>query len=177
VKLSCAFALVCGACTTANPFQVTSRFVKTDAAFAPAMAPDFPDLLADESEVAMAMPFRSVGVLEVRGKASEKLERFIDRALTAGADLGCEVIVQRDLFELGSREWIPGYLGPQWRGNNIAAWQFLCGVSGVTEEEAKTTRRTAVLAAAKMRDDELGELCTARVPTGSHIRKSKVCGR
>jgi CxxC motif-containing protein (DUF1111 family) len=152
VKLICVFGLLCATCTTVGPVEMTHRFVKTDDAFAPSTAGDFPDLLADEREIAKAAPFKSVGVLEVRGRVTEGRQRFLDHALNAGADLGCDVIVQRDHFQRGRRDWIRG---ARWRGDEIATWQFLCGVSGVTEQEAKSTRRTAVLTAARMRDEEL----------------------
>jgi hypothetical protein len=60
--------------------------------------------------------------------------------------------------------------------NNMATWQFLCGVGGATDEQAVSTFRQADALAVKMRVAVIGfEPCAPFVPLGSHIRKTNVC--
>jgi hypothetical protein len=60
--------------------------------------------------------------------------------------------------------------------NNMATWQFLCGVGGATQEQADLTFKKADALAVKMRVAALGfEPCAPYTPLGSHIRKTRLC--
>ena len=60
--------------------------------------------------------------------------------------------------------------------NNMAIWQFLCGVGGATQEQAEVTFKKADALAVKMRVAALGfEPCAPYTPLGSHVRKTRVC--
>jgi hypothetical protein len=60
--------------------------------------------------------------------------------------------------------------------NNMAIWQFLCGVGGATQEQAEATFKKADALAVKMRVAVLGfEPCAPYTPLGSHVRKVRVC--
>jgi hypothetical protein len=60
--------------------------------------------------------------------------------------------------------------------NDLATWQFLCGVGGATQEQAEVTFKKADALAVRMRVAVLGfEPCAPFTPLGSHIRKTRVC--
>jgi hypothetical protein len=60
--------------------------------------------------------------------------------------------------------------------NDLATWQFLCGVGGATDDQAEVTFKKADELAVKMRVAALGfEPCAPFTPLGSHIRKTRVC--
>jgi hypothetical protein len=60
-------------------------------------------VLLDDKELAKAPPFKAVGVLQVEGKETKKLTAFYDAAVAAGQAAGCDVLYQRDAFEIGTR--------------------------------------------------------------------------
>ena len=60
--------------------------------------------------------------------------------------------------------------------NNMAIWQFLCGVGGATQDQAEASFKKADALAVKMRLAALGfEPCAPYTPLGSHIRKVRLC--
>jgi hypothetical protein len=83
---------------------------------------------------------------------------FHDVAIEAGRAAGCDVLYQRDAFELGtrvSRSRVPGAAdgsigrfiassGRDWQRTDELVWQFLCGMTGV--EQGDAVRRATVLA-------------------------------
>jgi hypothetical protein len=155
----------------------TYRFVQTDQSFQIAPRDELTQVLVDEQEVVQAPPFKLVGVLEVEGKEMEHLAVFVKRVAQAGAKVGCDVVVQRDAFEGGTRVRRLDGAGRDWRRNDRAIWQFLCGVNGATAAEQLTSMRLATATAVKMRADELGsfEPCAPYTPLGSRVRKTRVC--
>jgi hypothetical protein len=181
--------VVCGAaaCCAATGCAGASshRFVRSDEGFQPAPRAAPPTLLADQREVDAAPPFKFVGVIELEGNANETVDAFLARLSDTGARLGCEYVVQRDLFGLGQQvalrqppktkfgpDWLPMRL---WAPNEQAKWQFFCGVGRVSPTEAWESRDLATATAARMRTAELGEGCQPYTPTGSHIRINRVC--
>jgi hypothetical protein len=200
MKRLVAACLLLGGCAT----QVRQeRFVKLDQEFRANARVDPPRVFVDEVEMArkQAPPYRFVGVVEVEGLQTEKLSVFYERVVKAGAGVGCEAMLQRDAFQGGVRvlsavtqslqrvggdrasvrepggggSFITGGGDTLYR-NDMAIWQFLCGVGGATDEQAKVTMKKAVALAVKMRADELGfEPCAAYTPLGSHVRKVRLC--
>jgi hypothetical protein len=142
-----------------------------------------PRVLVEWGEIAREPPFRCAGVIEIRGDARDSVNAFLERVSELGARSGCEVVVQRDLFELqqkaelSDRDIVPGLMFPEQAktGNGIAVWQFLCGVSTSSVEEARSSRRIATELAVAMRNQELGEVCAATTPIGSHVKTNRVC--
>ncbi|HEY2027718.1 MAG TPA: hypothetical protein VGH20_00795 [Myxococcales bacterium] len=141
-------------------------------------------LLVSDEEVYAEPPFKLIGVVEVEGKETEQLQAFVARAQEAGAAAGCDVLVERDAFELGTRIVRPfgprftrGTMGRDWQRSDQVVWQFLCGVSGATDDEEAQTMREATSLAINLRWKELGgyEPCEQYTPTGSHVRKTHVC--
>jgi hypothetical protein len=122
-------------------------------------------------------PFKLVGVLEVEGKETERLALFLEVVAQAGAQAGCDVVVQRDAFEGGVRVQRLDLMGRDWRRNGHAIWQFLCGVNGATKDEESASMKLAVKTAVKMRVAEFGDFepCEAYTPLGSRVRKFRVC--
>ena len=176
-----------------NP-EPEPHFTRTDPAFVatPRAAPS--TVLLDDKELAAAPPFRAVGILEMDGKETKRLSAFYDAAAKAGATFGCEVLFQRDAFELGSRVQkprIPGSDDPahphmghfiassgrEWQRNDRVRWQFLCGVNGGTYAEQDRSMKAATNKAVEARRTALGnfEPCDPYTPTGSHVRHNDVC--
>jgi hypothetical protein len=170
------------ACATLRP-PMTDRFTPVDKSFQPVESDAIPALLVDLDDLADAPPFRSVGVIEVQAREKESLNAFIARAESAGADLGCDVLLQRDAFRLGF--WTrnaPTYgsglqgMGRTWTTNDQAVWQFICGVNGASPEEAKQSRDEAIKLAWRQRDELLdSQVCVPYTPLGSRVRKLRVC--
>jgi hypothetical protein len=156
---------------------LTQRFVQTDEEYTPRRRNVPAKVLVDEREVAAEPPFKVVGVLEVEGKETEHLSAFLERVARAGAGAGCEVLVQRDAFEGGTRVRRLDRAGRDWRRNDRAIWQFLCGVGQVTAEDQLSSMRLATARAVKLRLAEMGDFepCAPFTPLGSRVRKSRVC--
>jgi hypothetical protein len=132
----------------------TARFTALDAAFTSAPRQEPPVVVLDDKELAKAAQFRAVGVLQLTGKENNQMVTFYDTALEAGRVAGCDVLYQRDAFELGTRverPKLPGadggigrFLassGRDWRRSDQLVWQFLCGVTG--GEQGDTVQRAA----------------------------------
>lgn len=155
------------------------RFVKVDQEFQANSRAEPPEVYVDEAEMLrkQAPPYRFVGVVEVEGKETEKLTTFYERVAKAGAGVGCEAMVQRDAFQGVIVVRRHDMMGRDVKRNNMAIWQFLCGVGGATEAEAAATMKQAVAMAVRMRADEMGnqEVCSAYTPLGSRVRKNRVC--
>jgi hypothetical protein len=166
------------------------RFYVSDENYDVAPRSELARVLVDEKEVADEPLFKVVGVLEIEGKETERLSTFLARAEEQGANVGCDVLIHRDAFELGTRVQrgvVPqfnngvalGSLGRDWLRSDQVVWQFLCGVEGegATAEEQILSMREAAKLAVDLRVRELGnyEPCQPFVPTGSHILKTRVC--
>jgi hypothetical protein len=175
--------LACGACSAC--VEATNRFVRSDQQFTPAPRLQAPKLLVNQSEVALEPPFKWVGVLEIQGSKFDSVNSFLARLANAGAKIGCEYVVQRDLFGLGSRLRLPrgaaADLGSpllptsMWVPNDLTTWQFFCGAGRVTLPEAWASRDIAIATALDLRADVLGLVCQPYTPIGSHIRIDRVC--
>ncbi|HEX4382824.1 MAG TPA: hypothetical protein VH083_07740 [Myxococcales bacterium] len=167
------------ACVLLSGCALQERFVKIDQDFQANSRADPPQVYVDEAEMLskQAPPYRFVGVVEVEGKETEKLSVFYERVAKAGAGVGCEAMVQRDAFQGVIVVQRHDMMGRDMKRNNMAIWQFLCGVGGATEAEATATMKRAVAMAVRMRSDEMGnqEVCMAYTPTGSRVRKNRVC--
>lgn len=167
-------------CLAAGCAGMEERFVKVDHDFQANSRGEPPQVFVDETEMLkkQAPPYRFVGVVEVEGKETEKLTTFYERVAKAGAGVGCEAMVQRDAFQGVIVVRRHDMMGRDVKRNNMAIWQFLCGVSGATEAEAAATMKQAVAMAVRMRADEMGsqEVCQAYTPLGSRVRKNRVCG-
>jgi hypothetical protein len=174
MKLALAALCLAAACA-----PMEHRFVKIDSDFAANSRADPPEVYVDEAEMLkkQAPPYRFVGVVEVEGKETEKLTTFYERVAKAGADSGCEAMLQRDAFQGVIVVQRHDMMGRDMKRNNMAIWQFLCGVRGATEAEATASLKLAVAKAVRMRSDEMGnqEVCVAYTPTGSRVRKNRVC--
>ena len=155
---------------------MSERFVKLDDRFEVQSHSELAQLVVNDEEMSQLPPLRFVGVMEVKGKETERLSTFVERVTKAGAEFGCDAVVQRDAFQDGDRVQRHGMVRTFYR-NDLAVWQFLCGVRGATEEEQERTMKEAIKLAVNMRADELGsyEPCAAFTPTGSHVRKTRVC--
>jgi hypothetical protein len=166
-------------CVLLSGCALQERFVKIDQDFQANSRADPPQVFVDEGEMVkkQAPPYRYVGVVEVEGKETEKLSVFYERVAKAGAGVGCEAMVQRDAFQGVIVVQRHDMMGRDMKRNNMAIWQFLCGVGGATEAEATATMKRAVAMAVRMRSDEMGnqEVCMAYTPTGSRVRKNRVC--
>jgi hypothetical protein len=162
------------------------RFYRSDDNYEVVPRSELARLLLDEKEVAEEPTFKVVGVLEIEGKETERMSLFVARAEEQGANVGCDVVVHRDAFELGTRVQrgvVPGKSGAfgsagrDWLRSDQIVWQLLCGVHGATAEEQILSLREATKLAVDLRVRELGnyEPCQPFVPTGSHILKTRVC--
>jgi hypothetical protein len=170
------------ACFLLTGCAIHERFVKLDeeAGFQANAKADPPQVFVDEGEMAKnrAPPFRYIGVVEIEGMETEKLSVFYERVAKAGAGVGCEAMLQRDAFQgvVGIQGGYTRALGAQLHRNNLAVWQFLCGIRGASEAESAVTMKKAVALAVRMRADAFGyEPCAAYTPTGSHVHKTRVC--
>jgi hypothetical protein len=191
-------AVVVLACATSPSVHETSghetsrapalRFIPLDSAYRPSPRPEVAKVLVDDKEIAAEPPFKLVGVVEIEGKETEQLRVFVTRAEEAGASVGCDVLVERDAFELGTRTPRPlapiyrgqttrGMLGRDWQRSDQVVWQFLCGVTGSNDSEEAQTMKQATSLAVDLRRKELGnyEPCEQYTPTGSHVRRMRVC--
>jgi hypothetical protein len=175
--------LACVACATATskPKPMSDRFTPMAKSFTAAPSVVQPLLVIDNEELDSIEPFKSVGILEVQGHEKESLNGFLARVREAGGQLGCDVVLQRDAYRLGTRvqRWptLGGVgWGPEWITNDQAVWQFICGVFNGNVDEAWDSREAANKLAAKLREEELGaQICVPYTPTGSHIMKMRVC--
>jgi hypothetical protein len=173
----CGAAFACGGMQGGKPQHFEQRFVLTDDKYQATPKEDPAQVLVDEKEIKAVPPFKLVGVLEVEGKETEQLAVFYNRVAQAGGQAGCDVVVQRDAFEGGVRVQRHDMMGRDWRRNDRAIWQFLCGISGATEEQESASMKLAVKEAVKLRVAEFGDFepCEAYTPLGSRIRKNRVC--
>jgi hypothetical protein len=171
------------ACGCAEAMGPSHRFVRTDEQFTSAPLAQPPKVLIDPGEIAQLPPFKSVGVLEIKGNAHDSVDVFLARVSELGAKSGCEVLAQRDLFELTQKidlEDKPMMAGTMLPPRSefqtgVAVWQFLCGIAPATDEEAKASRKTAIALAVQLRDKELGDVCKPTTALGSHIKTARVC--
>jgi hypothetical protein len=172
------------------------RFTNIDASFkGVAHGPSI--MVLTDDEMAGTPPFRAVGVLEMEGKETKRLKAFYEAAAQAGGDHGCDVLFQRDAFELGTRVSKPripiddsqyrlgdfmGSSGRDWHRSDQVVWQFICGVVGtgtgsVSDRDQAKTLRVATTTAVELRRKQLGDFepCDSYVPLGSHIPTREVC--
>jgi hypothetical protein len=143
-------------------------------------------VLLEETELQMTPVFKAVGVLEMTGKETRPLEEFYQAAAAAGAMVGCDVIYQRDAFEMGARVnramapangKLIAWSGRTWRRSNWIEWQFFCGINGASEPEQDQSLKMATRLAVELRRKALSfyEPCDPFTPIGSHIRHTDVC--
>jgi len=173
VALALAVGLAAAGCLHAN-----TQFVRTDPSFQPRPVPAPPQILWDADETKKIPPFLTVGVLEVRRKEVDNLDTFAAYVSSEGSERGCEVLAQRDVYEMRTRTFTnPNTLGPAmvWRPNGYAAWQFYCGVRTAAQQfdegDAKYSRSVATEAALKLRADGRGDVsCSKEARAGTHIR-------
>jgi hypothetical protein len=135
------------------------RFVRTDESYSPSPRSQSPKVVEQKDDSL----FRCVGVLEVQGNQHDTLQSFLSRVTDAGAEAGCELLIQSDQFDLTAKhnltsqsgdepEWLPSRW---WYANDASVWQFLCGVAPATEGEATETLEQATEMATRMRVAEL----------------------
>lgn len=149
-----------------------SNFVQTDLGFHLKAPTQPPVILYETKEVRESPVYQTVGVVEVTGPEAETLNHFAAMATRKGFEHGCDVLVQRDLFE--TRTALPGRWGVKKRKNAFATWQFLCGVSGGEANQAQVSANVAVAVALRLRSDETaGYECSSAAPTGSHIVRTR----
>jgi hypothetical protein len=159
-------------------------FVQTDKTFHTHARKEPSLVLYDPAQVAAAKPFRTVGVLEIRRVEADALNTFEAAVLKEGTSLGCDVLAQRDTYEMRTQHlppYSPNYLGNPsgtWRANGFAAWQFYCGMwtdEDVDAATARYTRKVATDAALTLRNEGRGEvLCTHTAVGDSRVRRD-VC--
>ena len=80
-------------------------FVQTDPAFHPVRSERAPKLFV---EAPPDRPYRSVGIIEVRGSVSH--DETLERARAKGRELGCEILVARSLTEQSAGATTPPVL-------------------------------------------------------------------
>jgi hypothetical protein len=193
-------ALICtflAACAGARPSEAGPElsFIPLDSSFKSAPRQLLPIIALDEKELMAAPAFKAVGIVQLEGKETRQLKAFFDAVAEAGAQVGCDVLFQRDAFELGTRvqkPMLPGANGPQsgsvpigawiasngtvWHRNDRLVWQFVCGVTGASDEEQAKTLKDATFLAIQLRRKALGiEPCDPYIPTGSHVLHRDVC--
>jgi hypothetical protein len=144
--------------------QMKHRFVRTDRSFTPSPRDAQPKVVEQGAEVKDEALYRCVGVVEVQMNEHDTLQTFLARVTDAGADAGCELLIQTDQFELRARHnlisreqeeppwWLPSRW---WYANDAQVFQFLCGVGPATEGEATQTLEQANQMAAQLRSAEL----------------------
>src|ERR1700749_2544079 len=104
MKLALICGLLAGCAATQKPAPpTTASFTPLESAYQGAPRERLPVVALDEKELMAAPPFRAVGVLQVEGKETRQLKAFLDAVAEAGAQAGCDVLYQRDAFELGTR--------------------------------------------------------------------------
>jgi hypothetical protein len=172
--------LVCLVSGCVHPGAV---FVQTDKHFARHARKDAPVVLYDVDQLTSAKPFRTVGVLEIRRVEADSLNTFEATVEREGKAIGCDVLAQRDTYEMRTLVLAPpsdNYLGgaEHWHVNGFAAWQFYCGEWGAEEVDpgtARYTRKVATDAALTLRREGRGEvLCAHQAVGNTHIRRD-VC--
>jgi len=125
---------------------LSSAFLRTDDRFTPRVHASPPVVLLDTHEVAQAAAFHVVGLLEVKGMATHSLDEFLGLVQRAGAEVGCDVLVQRGAYVHRPENFqIRSGLKVR-RANGSATWQFFCGATGpgtdpTSEERALTLAR------------------------------------
>lgn len=180
--------LIVAGCATAPE----NRFIKLDESYAAKPVAES-TLVIEQKELDTAPPFRTVAILEVQGSAHDSINYFLKRVADVGARQGCEVLAQRDLFELtykielqGPSTQISGRGAPphvylpthSWHGDGTAVWQFLCGVRTRDQREAAQSWRVAVSVAAELRDRQLGlRVCEPYMQAGTHITRVHGCAK
>lgn len=164
-------------CSSACAPLMTHRFVSIDEKFTPAPREELSKVLMDADEIGLEPPFKTVGVLEVLGMETDPMVNFLAKVSRVGRKYGCDVVVQRDAFQLGTRvPW--ARRGRDFQANGGAAWQFLCGVNGADLAVASITLAAGAKKAGQLRDEELGgvEICA---PNNTSLdyrrRKSRTC--
>jgi hypothetical protein len=160
--------------------ELKQQFVRTDRSFTPSPSEKAPKILVDLNEYYAEPAMRSVGVLQVSGTQKKAIDQYLDQIADAGAKLGCDYMMQADVFELEGRvESLnpvrnPG--GVFWIAGDEAAWQFVCAVKGGSNFEAAHSYELALKAAETMRDVRMGiRVCDRTAPTGSHLPNYFVC--
>jgi hypothetical protein len=156
-------------------------FVQTDKTFTAHRLEQAPVILWEAGDVAAAKPFRTVGVVEIRRVEADSLNTFEAVVVKKATELGCEVMAQRDTYEMRTQTlpaYAPNYLGNisgRWHVNGFAAWQFYCGRWGtepVDPGEARYTRSVATKAALTLRSEGRGEvICTHTASGSSRVRR------
>jgi hypothetical protein len=171
-----------------NPAPAVS-FIPLDSSYKSAPRELRPVIALDEKELMAAPAFKAVGVVQLEGKETKQLKAFFDAVAVAGAQAGCDVLFQRDAFELGARvpkPMLPGgggigkfiaSSGREWHRSDRLMWQFLCGVTGANAGEQEETMTRATFLAVQLRRKALGsfEPCEQYTPLGSHVRRRDVC--
>jgi len=120
----------------------------------------------------------------VRTDAKFEPQQKAAEAARVGAQSGCDVLLERDVFDLGHRLTRLNETGPIWIWEDAKEWQFICGVKGASAEEAHHSLLVAVNRAQDIRDDIRGPMCepkhdslygTLLVQTGSHVIRRSTC--
>src|SRR5262249_32213421 len=160
--------------------ELKNQFVRTDRSFTPAPHEERPKVLVDLKEYYAEPPMRSVGVLQVSGTQKKTIDDYLDRIVADGARLGCDYLMQADVFELegrvGALHPVRSPAGVFWIAGDEAAWQFICAVKGSSDFESARSYEVALKAAETMRDVRIGmRVCDRTAPTGSHIPNYFVC--
>jgi hypothetical protein len=148
-----------------------SKFIQTDPSYRPKQGDYAPAVLLDVKEVEKAPAFHIVGLLETRGSVGQPLERFLTELERAGNVLGCDLLVQRGVFENRAGAFAAPITDFRvWRSSGVATWQFFCGVTGEAEDDqAQRSAEAAQLAAEKEARQERGPECSYAPLVGSHI--------
>lgn len=204
IALTCVLLIGCAGASAvngSNPEELPpdtnpkpeASFIPIDSSFKVSPRTELSMVVLDEKELAKAPLFRAVGVLQLEGKETKRLSAFYEAVAEAGASVGCDVLYQRDAFELGNRverlrtpassvafPGVGAYVagtGRDWRRNDKVLWQFLCGVAGASEAEQERSLKVATNLAVTLRREKLGnvEPCEPFTPTGSHVRRNNVC--
>src|SRR4051812_33904807 len=95
-----AAVLAAGLLTGCAHRELTHQFVRTDRSFTPAPRSEVPKVLVEAREIDAEPPLRVVGVLQVTGENRKSVDGFLAKIATAGAELGCDAVLQADVFEL-----------------------------------------------------------------------------
>jgi hypothetical protein len=160
--------------------ELRQKFVRIDPSFTPAPHEQLPKVLVDLPEIYAEPPMRAVGVLQISGASKKPVDDFLHKVAEAGAALGCDAMMQADVFELDPRQEslnpVRNPLGVFWVAGDEAGWQFICGVKGASDFEAARTYELALEAAGALRDSQFGmRVCDRNPPTGSHVPSFFVC--
>ena len=109
ISLALVLAAACGQAHT-------HTFVRTDAKFEPQQKAAEAAFVWDDDELGSVEPFRSVGILQFRVSYSAKVrvDDFLAEAARVGAQSGCDVLLERDVFDLGHRLTRLNETGPIW---------------------------------------------------------------